>query len=120
MAAPTLHINRPDTIAIRRITQCPTENRRRRFAAFDALWYGPRWTCLGCGDSWGDGERLERPFKPRWREEAKARAKERWQTAVRCGGPEHSAWLKAELEADRAFMAQYERKESITPTPKES
>jgi hypothetical protein len=30
-------------------------------------WYGSEWTCAGCGDSWADGERLERPFAPGWR-----------------------------------------------------
>lgn len=97
------------TIAIRRITNCPTEGRRRRFAAFDALWYGPTWTCLGCGDSWGDGERLERPFRPRWRQEAKQRAAKLWQQGVRLGGPEHMAWLNAQIKAEQEFMAQFDR-----------
>lgn len=92
-----VHINRPATIAIRRIMPCPTEGVRRRFAAHDALWYGPTWTCLGCGDSFGDGERLERPFKPRWRQEAKARARELWEQGVRCGSPEHLAWLDEQI-----------------------
>jgi hypothetical protein len=92
-----VHINRPATIAIRRIMPCPTEGLTRRFAAFDALWYGPTWTCLGCGDSWGDGERLQRPFKPRWRREAKTRARELWEQGVRCGSPEHRAWLDEQM-----------------------
>jgi hypothetical protein len=29
--------------------------------------YGTTWTCCGCGDSWQDGERGERPFAPGWR-----------------------------------------------------
>ena len=117
MSAPTIHINRPATIALRRVMPCPTEGVTRRFAASDALWYGPTWTCLGCGDSWGDGERLERPFKPRWRAEAKGRARRLWAEGVRLGSPEHLAWLDEQ-------MAPYRRTEDIelpdTPTTKES
>jgi hypothetical protein len=93
----TVHICRPATIAVRRITYCPTCERRRRFAAFDALWYGPTWACLGCGERFGDGERLERPFKPRWREESKKRARELWDEAVRLSSPEHRAWLGEQM-----------------------
>jgi hypothetical protein len=38
-------------------------------------WYGTTWTCAGCGDSWQDVERLERPFKPGWRRESIERAR---------------------------------------------
>ena len=30
-------------------------------------WYGWDVACLHCGESWGDGERIERPFAPGWR-----------------------------------------------------
>lgn len=97
MTIASLHINRPASINIRRVMHCPTCDRRRRFSAFDQLWYGPTWTCLGCGDSWSDGMRLERPFRPRWRTEARRRAADRWTNAVRNLGPEHRAWLDKQM-----------------------
>ena len=90
-------INRPASIHIRRITHCPTCNQRRRFAGFDQLWYGPTWTCLACGDSWHDGQRVERPFKRGWREEARARAAKYWATGVRNLSPAHRDWLEEQL-----------------------
>lgn len=96
-----IHINSPATIAIRRIMRCPTCERRRRFAAWDALWYGPTWACLGCGDRFGDGERLERPFARGWRQESKQRARETWDQAVRLLSPEHRAWLDGQLALHR-------------------
>lgn len=62
----------------RRILPCPTEGTRRRFVGFDQEWYGITWTCCGCGDSWSDGERMERPFARGWRERAMGRAKGHW------------------------------------------
>jgi hypothetical protein len=87
----------PSSIAVRRIAHCPTCNRRRRFAAVDQLWYGPTWTCLGCGDRWCDGERLERPFRRGWRVESRRQARETWEQAVRAGSPEHHAWLAEQM-----------------------
>lgn len=40
-------------------------------------WYSPQATCLMCGDAWSDGELLERPFCPGWREERIEKAKKR-------------------------------------------
>jgi hypothetical protein len=96
-----LHINVPDSIAVRRISYCPTCDKRRRFSGTDALWYGPIWTCLGCGDRWSDGERLERPFKRGWREASRRDARKVWDTAVRLSGPEHRMWLDAQLTAEQ-------------------
>ncbi len=62
----------------RRIAYCPTEDRRRRFVTRAQAWYGTEWTCLGCGDSWCDGERGYRPFERGWRPKAIARARDRW------------------------------------------
>lgn len=90
-------VTSPPSINIRRVTYCPTCQQRRRFTGFDQLWYGPTWTCLGCGDSWAGGERLPRPFRPRWRTEARRAAAARWGTAVRNSGPEHTAWLHTQL-----------------------
>ncbi len=53
---------------LRRIAACPTCKQRRRFAGLDSgPYYGVAWTCCACGDSWADGERLERPFLRGWR-----------------------------------------------------
>lgn len=94
-----LHINSPASIAVRRIMHCPTCQKRRRFSGFDQLWYGTTWTCLGCGDAWCGSERLPRPFRPRWRTEARRRAAEHWAVAVRLLGPEHRAWLDVQMAA---------------------
>lgn len=91
------HVNRPASITLRRVTYCPTCEQRRRFTGFDQLWYGPTWTCLGCGDSWSDGVRLQRPFARGWRDKARRKARDRWEGAVRHLGPEHLAWLDASM-----------------------
>ncbi|MCW2899777.1 MAG: hypothetical protein JWO67_2042 [Streptosporangiaceae bacterium] len=96
---PTLQINRPDTIAVRRVTHCPTCEQDRRFSGEAAFWYSPIWTCLGCGDAWGDGERMERPFKPRWRQENRRRAAETWDRAVSLSSPEYREWLNEQMAA---------------------
>ena len=63
----------------RRIGMCPTEKMRRRFyVSQSSLWYSAVWTCLGCGDSWSDGERGERPFRRGWRAESIAKARANW------------------------------------------
>lgn len=49
------------------VIRCPTCERDRRMLGWYADWYGTRWTCSGCGDSWADGEREGRPFAPGWR-----------------------------------------------------
>lgn len=98
----TIALCHPDSIAIRRITHCPTCERRRRFAAFDQFWYGPTWTCLGCGDRWSDGYRMERPFKRAWRTESRKRAAEMWREGVRAFSAQHRAWLEAQMDAHLA------------------
>lgn len=62
----------------RRVTMCPTEERRRRIVGWSQDWYSTVWTCCGCGDSWSDGERMERPFARGWRQRAIAGAKADW------------------------------------------
>lgn len=66
----------------RRIRLCPTEGKRRRMYGSFQFWYGWHVTCLGCGDSWEDGEQLPRPFKRAWRKDAVKRAKAQWAAAV--------------------------------------
>jgi len=93
-------ICRPPSFPIRRILTCPTEGRRRRMAGRDhGPFYGPMLTCLGCGDSWSCGERLERPFRRGWRKDAVTEAQQAWVEAGRYTRAEYRAWLDAELAA---------------------
>lgn len=93
----TVAVCRPNQIAIRRVATCPTCKRRRRFSAIEAAWYGSIWTCCACGDSWGDGERMPRPFCRGWRTKAAARARCTWQVGVRIGSAAHREFIRAEL-----------------------
>jgi len=77
---------------LRRIAVCPNCKQRRRFAGLDSgPYYGAVWTCCACGDSWSDGERLERPFQRGWRVKAIADARDVWARAR--SRAEHRAWL---------------------------
>lgn len=69
------------TLDRRRILKCPVENRRRRMVVNYGGYWGSTVYCCGCGDSWSEGELNPRPFRPGWRKESIARAKERWQAA---------------------------------------
>ena len=75
---PILHIHapQPDRTEVKEIW-CPNCGASREMLAEHVPWYGWGLTCLSCGDAWEDGERLPRPFKPRWREESITRAQER-------------------------------------------
>lgn len=42
-------------------------------------WYGWDVTCCACGEVWQDGERAERPFRPRWREKNAKAARKLWE-----------------------------------------
>jgi hypothetical protein len=98
MVAPTLC--RPSAINVRKILDCPTCRRRRRFAGFDTPpWYGITLTCCACGDTWTDGERAERPFARGWRVKSAKKAKATWAAAVRYGSPEHRAFVHAQIAA---------------------
>jgi len=61
-----------------RVMRCPTCKTRRRHLAQFQDWYGWYTTCLTCGATWADGEMLPRPFAPRWRKAAVAKAKATW------------------------------------------
>lgn len=76
-----------DNFLRRRLMQCPTCKRRRRFVVRFEAWYGPTAYCLGCGDSWQDGERSPRPFKRAWRRAAKDYHRELWAKAKSGRGP---------------------------------
>ena len=56
--------------------KCPTCNKRTKFLCEHEGWYGVYFTCLSCGDRWGDGEMLERPFCRGWRQENIKHAKD--------------------------------------------
>jgi hypothetical protein len=79
---------------IRRIMRCPTCKKRRRFSGRAYVWYGPTVTCCGCGDSWSDGERNDRPFRRNWRASAIAAAKELWAEAGRYTKEDQDRWFK--------------------------
>jgi hypothetical protein len=53
-------------------------------------WYGTLWSCMACGDSWSDGERLERPFSRGWRAEKIAYLKKRVEQLKYLFGPRTS------------------------------
>lgn len=97
MTAPTVHVHLPAEFLLRRRRKCPTCKAVRRFAGRDAAWYGTTWTCCGCGDSWTDGERHQRPFRRGWRAEAIAAAQRTWDEAAAFDPAEHSAWVRAEV-----------------------
>ena len=77
----SVHVCAPATVTFRRRRYCPTCQTSRRMVGSAAVWYGTTWTCCTCGDAWGDGERLPRPFARGWREREAARARRRWDSA---------------------------------------
>ena len=72
---------RPGTTKLVR-HRCPTEDNEQDFLMEHTEWYGATHTCLNCGDAWQDGERLERPFAPKWRERSIASARRRLVSAL--------------------------------------
>ena len=77
----SVHVCSPRTVTFRSVRHCPTCRTRRRMVGVAAVWYGATWTCCTCGDSWGDGERLPRPFARGWRTRAADIARRRWAAA---------------------------------------
>jgi hypothetical protein len=59
------------------VMPCPNCGSDQEFWCEYHMWYGWYKTCLGCGERWGDGERLERPFMPKWRQKSIEEAKKR-------------------------------------------
>lgn len=111
-------ICRPPSFPIRRVLDCPTESRRRRMAGHDhGPYYGPILTCLGCGDSWSCGERLERPFRRAWRRDAIASARRDWETAGGYTRDQYQAWLAAELAA---VFTGFDRPVEDVPLPEDA
>lgn len=89
-----VHVCRPTLLYARRILRCPTcRTRRRCVVSVDrSPWYAPWVTCCRCGEQWSEGEIGPRPFRPRWREQQAAEARQRWRT----GAPwaEVRAWVE--------------------------
>jgi len=78
MTEGAIHIYAPKTARweLKR-RKCPVCLKRANILYEFYEWYGWHVTCLRCGDQWEDGELLSRPFRPGWRKENIARAKER-------------------------------------------
>lgn len=75
----TVHVCAPpDASANIFRSQCPTCERQTYLVDFFVEWYGSEVVCLKCGERWMDGERMERPFKPGWRQDSIRRAKARY------------------------------------------
>lgn len=92
-------ICQPPTINVRHVGTCPTCKQRRRFAGFDTPpWYGITLTCCACGDTWTNGERLDRPLMRGWRVKSAANAKAMWTSAVRIGSPEHREFVRGQFD----------------------
>ncbi len=57
---------------------CPTCEKPRFFVCTFQHWYGWEFICLKCGEWFDEEGRMERPFRPRWREDNKAAARRMW------------------------------------------
>jgi hypothetical protein len=85
---------------LRRIAHCPTCKTKRRFSGGHAVWYGTTWSCCGCGDTWTDGERHQRPFRRGWRTKAVAEAKRLWADAGPFDREAYDRWCSEQLGWD--------------------
>lgn len=73
----------PRGVNRRRIRCCwNCQTRRRVVEYYGGAYYGSRFTCVHCGDGWGDGERDERPFMRGWRQKAIKEARQDWLAAL--------------------------------------
>jgi hypothetical protein len=71
-----LHVHAPKPVATRcHVIECLTCERPRRMLCRYYEWYGATVVCAGCGETWNDGERQERPFAPGWRKKSIERAR---------------------------------------------
>jgi hypothetical protein len=75
----TVHIYAPAPVRVwKRRMKCPVCERRTTFVCDAYEWYSGTITCLGCGDSWNEDGRMQRPFKRNWRPEAIAKARKHY------------------------------------------
>lgn len=73
------------------------EQTRRHVVMFMGSWYGENWWCLACGEETCSEGPMPRPFKPRWRKENIAKAKEMWANALT--PRQYKAKVRADWEA---------------------
>ena len=103
-----IHISVPRYIIVKQpVHECPTCKTCRRFLLRVQPWYGADSTCLTCGDSWQDGERMERPFMRGWRKESVKHARAFW---ARFNTPEGRAEVQTNRVADIKEMKRGETK----------
>jgi len=60
----------PIVVDVVRVAFCSTCVDHRPMLHSFGAWYGWTTGCLVCGDKWVEGERLPRPFRPKWRRDA--------------------------------------------------
>lgn len=87
----------PSQFVRRQMLHCPICKAKRRMVSRDAVWYGATVTCCGCGDSWTDGERHERPFKRGWRKDEITKAKKAWDAAGPFDQAAYDAWFNEQM-----------------------
>lgn len=73
----------------RRIIRCPFCQCMREMVVRYEGWYGPTVMCTGCGDSWSDGERYQRPFRRNWRPDLVARYRALYAAATHGPAPSY-------------------------------
>lgn len=56
-----------ESVKVRKCPSCERED--AQFYGWFQEWYGWNMTCTECGEQFADGEWLERPWRPGWREE---------------------------------------------------
>lgn len=84
-----LHLNTGGGLHVRRDTLlgcpvCKIEDAPVVRYVAGSPYYGDRFTCTCCGDSWSEGELAERPFLRAWRQEAIRKAVADWEAACDC------------------------------------
>lgn len=73
----------PRGIVRRYIMRCwNCETNRRVVSVWQGMFYGSIQYCCHCGDGWGDGQRMERPFQRGWRQKSIAKARQYWADAL--------------------------------------
>ena len=74
----SVHINNAPVVKqVVETSHCPTCDSLRKMLLQISGRYDMvhRHVCLACGETWHDGERMERPFAPRWRKQNVEQAK---------------------------------------------
>ena len=101
----TIHIYAPPGYSYRTIQRCPTCDRRRRMVVTIYSWFGADTVCCGCGESWNEESRCERPFERGWRKRAVTGAKKLWNRAT------------TKSEALDALMVEIRAEETVSSIP---